>query len=310
VTRISIPENINADGLLPFVSLIGQSVESDGVELDFSPLRRVTPAGLVALVATVIRWRNEKLPVRFVGLRDCAILEYLQRMDVLNVCGVEMDEEFIRREANGRFMPVRLVDHKVEEMGSDLAGCIAPGGEDYEHPMSDLYEIAWYVFTEIANNIRQHSGGLGFAAAQANRREGLVRFTLADNGMGILDSFRYAGLAWSKELDDCGAISKALEPKVSSKAGEQNQGVGLTLVSGLTRLLEGWLLIVSGTGVLRIAKGNTPNLSQLPHNGRYDGTLIALTIRQDMAADFPRLLHNAKINAGLLRTDHPSGNFQ
>ena len=66
--RIAIPAQINADGLLPFLALLCQPVSlQEEVVLDFSGLRRVTPAGLVALVATVLRWRREHHPVTFEG---------------------------------------------------------------------------------------------------------------------------------------------------------------------------------------------------------------------------------------------------
>ncbi len=119
-----------------------------------------------------------------------------------------------RHNARGRFVPVRLVDHRVDDMGHDIAACLAPGGEDFGHPNADLYEFSWYVLTEVANNIRQHSGGVGFASAQVNRQEGFVRIALADNGMGIRRSFQNAGLPWSAQVTDVEAIRKALEPRI------------------------------------------------------------------------------------------------
>jgi ABC-type transporter Mla MlaB component len=181
--HITIPAQINASGLLPFLATLGQPLSpQEAVVLDFSGLRRVTPAGLVALVAMVLRWQREHHPVSFQGLQTCAITGYLQRMDVFATCGAVLPENFQRHEAKGRFVPVRVIDHRVTEMGNDLATCLAPGGEVFEHPMADLYDLAWYVFTEMANNVRQHSRGVGYVSAQVNRTEGLVRLALADNG--------------------------------------------------------------------------------------------------------------------------------
>lgn len=48
------------DGWLPFLAALGRPlVPQEEVGLDFSELRRVTPAGLVDLVATVVRWRRD-----------------------------------------------------------------------------------------------------------------------------------------------------------------------------------------------------------------------------------------------------------
>lgn len=291
---------INADGLLPFLAALDKPLlPQEEVVLDFSGLRRVTPAGLVALVATVLRWRREHHPVTFQGLQACAITGYLQRMDVFATCGVPLPENFRRHEARGRFVPVRIIDHRVVEMGNDLATCLAPGGEDFGHAMADLYDLAWYVFTETANNVRQHSRGVGCVSAQVNRTEGLVRLALADNGCGILKSFE--GFAWSAGMTDAEAVRKALEPQVSSKGSPTNEGVGLTLVAGLVRRIRAWLMIVSGTGGLKIRAGMEPEAIILPEAARYQGTLVGLTFRQKDVSDYATLLHGAKTDARLLQ---------
>ena len=300
--KILMPAQINADGLLPFLAILGRPLAAgEEVVLDFSELRRVTPAGLVALAATVVRWRRENHSVTFEGLKACSILGYLQRMDLFKTCGVELRETFQRHEAKGRFVPVRLIDHQVDTMGTDLAGCLAPGGEDYGHPMSHLYDLSWYVLTETANNVRQHSHGLGYVSAQVNRPEGFVRLALADNGCGILKSFQDVGFQWSEGMTDAEAIRKALEPTVSSKGSPTNEGVGLTLVAGLVRQTKGWLMIVSGQGILQISDDLEPKTTNLPEDARYQGTLVVMTFRQQNVLDYAALLHAAKINAGLLQ---------
>lgn len=302
--QIAVPAFINADGLIPFLTTLGAPLApQEDVVLDFSGLRRVTPAGLVALAASVVRWRNQHHSVVFTGLHECPITGYLQRMDVLSTCGVELNEDFKRHDGKGRFVPVRLIDSRVDEMGHELSACLAPGGEDYGHALSHLYDLAWYVFTETANNVRQHSQGLGYVSAQVNHTEGMVRMALADNGRGILKSFQDAGLDWSQDMRDSAALSKALEPRISSKGRPSNEGVGLTLVSNLVRLVSGWLMIVSGNGVLQFRAGGPPSLSTLPPPARFQGTLIGLTFRQKEVQDYGDLLHRAKIDSGLL---HPA----
>jgi hypothetical protein len=44
--KISLPPQINAGGFIPFLSLLGRPLnDGEDVVLDFSELRRVTPAG-------------------------------------------------------------------------------------------------------------------------------------------------------------------------------------------------------------------------------------------------------------------------
>lgn len=101
-------------------------------------------------------------------------------------------------------------------------------------------------------------------------------------------------------MDDTSAILKALEPKVSSRETPLNEGVGLTMVSELARLTEGWLLIVSGSGMVRMARGGEFKCSTLPRGAYYMGTLVALVFEQGSAGNFAKLLHEAKTHAGIL----------
>ncbi len=308
--RIVVPAQINAAGLPHFLELIGQPITSQRVRLDFAQLRRVSPAGMVALVATVKRWQRDGLDVIFDHLGSCAITGYLQRMDVLRTCDVRLPENFKRHEAAGRFMPVQRIAHPVDAMGQAMAICVAPGGDELGHPLSALYDLVWYVVTETANNARQHSGGAGYASAQVTQSEGFVRLALADNGKGIRQSFRDAGLSWSNQMDEPNAIRKALEPFVSSRGSPTNEGVGLTLVSGLARLTKAMLLIVSGRGMLTMdAQGNIRTKVQ-DGGAVFRGTLLALTIPKNRVQDFAALLTAAKLEAGLLRTPGSTPMFE
>jgi hypothetical protein len=112
-------------------------------------------------------------------------------------------------------------------------------------------------------------------------------------------------MPWSAGLTDAEAVRKALEPRVSSKGSPTNEGVGLTLVAGLVRRTNGWLMIVSGTGGLKILPGREPETVVLPETAHYQGTLVGLTFRQQDVSDYARLLHDAKVEAGLLQ--RPSG---
>lgn len=282
--------------------MLGAAETAEHIELDFARLRRVSPAGLTVLASRINGWRNRRCVVKALHLSQCLILPYLQRMDLLKVCGLDLPESFVRHEAKGRFVPVRPVDYRVEEMGSAMALCVAPGGDEWGHPMASPYDLVWYVLTEMANNVRQHSAGRGYVAAQVGQLEGMVRLAIADNGMGVLQSFQRAGLAWSAGLDDVGAIRKALEPRISSRGSPTNEGVGLTLTARLAAQAGAWLLIVSGQGFAQIRPNATDPMKtgNLPDAASFAGTLVALTFRQDSVKDFALMLDAAKREAGLL----------
>lgn len=308
--RIVLPAQINARGLLEFLALIGQSITTDDVLLDFSGLQRIYPAGITALVAIIKHWERSGRRVLFDGLQQCSITAYLQRLDLFSVCGIEMPEKFRRFESIARFVPVQQIGVDVTGLGNAMASCVAPGGDDVDQPLSGLYDLVWYVVTEMANNVRQHSGGVGFASAQVTRAEGFVRLALADNGKGILKSFQDVGLPWSRDMTDAAAIRKAIEPRVSSKGSPTNEGVGLTLVTEMTRQTKSWLLIVSGRGVLTLSPNENIECRELAGGANYPGTLVAVTFLQTVVQDFAALLTAAKVEAGLLHRHNPTARFE
>jgi anti-sigma regulatory factor (Ser/Thr protein kinase) len=308
--KLVLPQMINNNALLSFMAELGSFGNSSALQVDFGNLRRITPAGLVSLAAAITAWRKNGCELEFVGLSKCLIRDYLARMDLFKWADVDVDEKFERRESKGRFVPIQNISHKVEEMGDAIAGCLAPGGEDYDHPLASLYDLIWYAWTEVANNVRQHSQGDGYAAAQTTTRDGLVRIAIADNGIGIRNSFAQAGLPWAKDVSDAEAIIRAFEPKTSSKGQPTNEGVGLTLVSNLTKLMDAWLLVVSGSGVVMISRGQAPVSSSLANGARFPGSLIALSFDQNKAVGFTELLKEAKVVSGLLPKGVPSGIFR
>lgn len=301
---------MSATGLVALLAGAKDSENNETIEIDFSKLQHITPTFLAAVAATVQRWERNGRQVVFDGLYRCSITGYLQRMDFLRQCGIDLAEDFQRHDARGRFVPVRVVEHRVEELAKEIAECFAPGGEDYDHPNAGFYSFLFYSVTEMGNNIRQHSGGKGFTAVQSSTSDGMVRLALADNGCGILRSFQRVELPWSKGMTDTDAILKAIEPRISSKTGPFNEGVGLTILSSVVEKMKGWLMVASGTGMVQITPRGGIEAGGLPNGGNYQGTLVALTVRRSSAAAFDEYLHTTKFDKGLLPMAKPRATFQ
>lgn len=138
---LSIPKYINADGLIPFLEQLAAHSDAAELILDFKGLQRVSPAGLAALTAFMARRERAHWVTNVVGLGTCGIREYLRRMNLLRLCGWEQgDESFTRHDPKGKFVPLEPITHRVEDLGVQIAECIAPGGEDYENPNAGLYD--------------------------------------------------------------------------------------------------------------------------------------------------------------------------
>jgi signal transduction histidine kinase len=218
-------------------------------------------------------------------------------------------ENFTRHESKGRFVPVCEVGSQSDEMAASVAECLSPFGDDLDSPAFDLNEAIQYMLTEIANNVRQHSRGRGFVSAQLRSSEGLVRLAIADNGIGILESFRAAGFDWAAKCDHAAAIEQALQPRVSSRGRPTNEGVGLSTTIKLAELYGGWFAVISGNGCVRGWPGKAPVCESLPPGTRYQGTLLTLALRAEQVREYPEMLSRAKIALGILPKDFCGGRF-
>lgn len=243
------------------------------------------------------------------GLDACSIRNYLIRMNLLHHYGWETIENFQRRDSTGRFVPLEPITHEVENLGSRIAECIAPGGQDFEHPNVDLYDAAWYLITELANNVHQHSGGRGFIAAQTTRHDGFVRIAIADGGQGIPGSLKESGLPWAQELSDEDIIERALEARISSKGRPTNEGVGLTLSARLVQLMGGHILVTSLGGTVIRSHSPSARKDSFEGGARYPGTIVALSIDRSKTHDFAHKLQKAKELESLLPSAAPSARF-
>jgi len=67
---LRLPDDIRGKGLLSFIAFLDGGGNAEKIILDFTALRRVSSAGLVALTARVHRWHNEGRRVFVDGLRE------------------------------------------------------------------------------------------------------------------------------------------------------------------------------------------------------------------------------------------------
>lgn len=308
--HLTLPPQINSDALFPFLNLLSLHRDEPSLTLDFSQLNRISPAGFSSLTA----WQDYRKKQGFItqpkGITTCPIQPYLQRFNLLNLCEwTDEPETFLRRDTNSRFIPLEQIDHRVEDLGERFADCLAPDGGDPESPSAGLWDATWYLLTEMANNVRQHSCGDGFVSAQFTPSDDFVRIAIADSGKGIPTVLR-DGLVDAQKLDDVSCLEKALEAKVSTRGQPTNEGVGLTLSSRAAGLLGGWLMIASGSGAVT-CKPDGERILHPPLDGPgLPGTLVTMAIKRSEAANFDSRLSEAKELEGLLHPQRHSANFR
>lgn len=117
--------------------------------------------------------------------------------------------------------------------------------------------------SEIINNVIDHSrSSIGcYISAQAYPKENRLIFSVADLGVGFLETLRpeYNDLSKNQE-----AIALAVQSGVSSKSRGGNAGAGLDILCGFLKHYSGHLEIISIDGVWRQNPDGTSSTDTIP----------------------------------------------
>ena len=139
-----------------------------------------------------------------------------------------------------------------------------------EYPSGVLNAIEW-TLNEIADNVLVHSQSSGWLQVISRPKKETIDFVVADCGIGILNSLKegYPHLRTDGE-----ALLLAIERGVT-RDKSIGQGNGLAGSVRIAEAMDGWLNIVSQSGMLRIFnQGERNSLDLRP----FPGTFVELTI--------------------------------
>ncbi len=147
-----------------------------------------------------------------------------------------------------KITPIRQREHITDAIKSLMDSTAAILRDHLSYAPQDI-SLFLGAFTEVAQNILDHSGDWGYAAAQIYRTKQGVPFaalSVGDLGVGIRQtlSSRYPHI----KANDVIAIRKAFDPAASRFDG---RGWGLTQVRSITEKYNGTLWVRSGAGLVK-----------------------------------------------------------
>lgn len=292
--HISIPSRVWESQLPRLLVLLNQAEAHPAVVIDIAAVKFLAPAAIVVILARWHRWKREGKGVSLVGMESCENLGYLQRIDFLTHLGVEIPENFIRRNPAGRFVPVQTLNFAggdVDKIASEITRCTLPD-VDFE---DDVYRLLQYAAGELLSNAKYHSGGRAFVCAQFFPKSSQVHIAVADDGVGIRESFLNTSREHEAGTPDT-AIRLALLPQVSSVllrpnpnpySGQNHRGVGLSVTRCFARKSCGRLSIASENGWFDEIHGLEQTRPSQPIY--FPGTLVAVTLHRDHIADYAEM---------------------
>ena len=209
--------------------------------LDLSGLSWLDPLHLVgaAAVAQLAAARGSRL--RLSGLRGNPA-GYASRMHlgaIVERFGGSHDLPPGRRELD---RSDSLLEVTELDTGSDVRQLSALVYERVAGHDADIAQALHTALAEIGANVCEHSGTVGFMAAQTLPSQGVLRFAVADAGAGL-----YGTLVGQGAEDDRMAIAMALSG-TSRKEGA-GRGTGLPTAVSVVSRLGGEVLLGSGSAV-------------------------------------------------------------
>src|SRR3954451_6334171 len=202
-------------------------------------MRWIPPAAMVAAAAQAHRAHDEGVPFVLVGPADEEPAHYAARMRlgrVLAELGATHDLPAVREhDRQEDLIEVIRLDsvHAVDRLARMVYRKVRPRG-------AELAAALHRSVAEVGENVMDHSGTIGYLAAQTLPRRRELLIAIADSGVGVLATLAHRGAQSHEE-----AIGLATQEWVS-RYDQPDRGRGLPSALRLIGRDQGTLYIASG----------------------------------------------------------------
>jgi len=222
--------------------------------LDLTDVRWLDPLHLVGIAAHAHHAQQAGRRLRLVGLpADQA--GYAARMHLGRIVeqfgGEHRLPEVAEQDLHDSLLELRPLRNPadVEVLTALVYRRVAGTDEQAAHALH-------VALAEVGSNVCQHARSIGFMAAQTIAEHGVLRFAVADCGVGLLATLRGLGAG-----DDRQALRLALSGQ--RQLDSPGRGYGLPRTRQLITQLDGEMLLASGVAASRID-------AQVRHERRLD----------------------------------------
>jgi anti-sigma regulatory factor (Ser/Thr protein kinase) len=225
---------------------------------------------------------------------------YIIRMGLLRILGVQADVSFVEHEPAGRFIPITQIRTSTELSAfiTDMIPLL--------HLEREQAQTIGYIVSELVRNVIEHADSETGAiiCAQYYKKSNSIRVGIADTGRGI----KYTITRSHRANTDMDAIRLALRPGITGttrKEGgtEQNAGAGLFFIKSIASVNRDFFIIYSGNAFFKLLKkpanmnplllradplfDRHSKIIDLPY---WQGTVVGVDITLDQTQVFSQLL--------------------
>lgn len=289
------PKTLRFGSIVPLLdSLPGQAhSETRPLNVNLQELRWIEALPLAVLAAYVNDRTRKGVPGRIFIPRRYG---FLQRMDLFTVIGAAVPERFTRRDAQGRFVPLREV-RRTSEVHTVAAEVV----ETLRVEDPEAANVLRHCIGELVDNVFVHANSPTNATvcAQHFPNAGRTQVGIVDTGVGFKTSFEESETLGTMELSDREAITLGLAPYVTSKPyaptmpyspGYGRLGVGLFIVSEVLAAIGGQVLVCSGNAVYRRSGSG----QKWKHVRPWQGAILGFDVPDEPLVSYEEALRRAR----------------
>lgn len=265
---VELPKRLDLESIVELAN--NWPTSSRQITLDFRHQKFVEPAGSVGLCALIGKAKREGKIVKH-RMSECSNLLYWQRVGLFDIFS-EHRRNILNRETFSEILLIKQ-DVDLQHYIDDLVRIVTTT-EDAAHVYGRIIE-------ESLSNVIEHSEAEGFSASQYYNKGDVIRFAIADYGIGMRESLRAFG-----PQDDREAIELALNVGVSNSLGPpklqpsmlRNRGIGLPVIYAATVKNGGKISILSQYGMFEATKSKRRSVTR---DIRWPGTFISVEMARN-----------------------------
>ena len=206
--------------------------------LDLSDVSWLDPVHLVGIAAGAHLAAKQGSRLRLVGLDDdqAAYAARMRLGQVIEQFGGEHQLPSVReRDLRTSLLEIRPLRNRADVR--ELTELVYHRVAVHDTAVAHALHLA---LAEVGSNVCDHAQSIGFMAAQTIAEHGVLRFAVADSGVGLLGTLAGRGAS-----DDRTALRMALTG--TSRSTEPGHGTGLPATVAIVSSLGGQVLLASGT---------------------------------------------------------------
>lgn len=206
---------------------------------------------------------------------------YASRINFFEILGIRIEEGFIRRDSQGRFIEIcEFNQENIYEIFREIMRILLVNGVN-----EDMLVVLNFCLNEILDNTLNHSSpdfvygaGTGHVIAQYFPVAREIRIMIADTGQGIHSALTGHPKSRFKDLSEQEAVIRCIERGVTNGLG---LGFGLWATSQMMTKNKGEFKLFSGKSCL-----NNGKLVEVPH---WQGTINYLKINTNVPVNYKEI---------------------